>query len=69
LAFGLTGAFSGCGDAGGEKTEYKPIQSNILRKLSTANRSPGDEAKARALAAKGKVGAAKGKVFAGIKKD
>jgi hypothetical protein len=69
LAFGLTGALSGCGDAGGQKTEFKPIESNILKKLGTASQSQGDEAKARALAAKGTGGAARGKVFAGVKKD
>jgi hypothetical protein len=51
LAFGLAGALSGCSDAGG-KSESKPIESNILKKLSRANtaQQQGDEAKAKALA-------------------
>ena len=36
LILGLAGALSGCGSAGGN-TEYKPIQSNILKKLGAAN--------------------------------
>ena len=36
LILGLAGALSGCDSAGG-KTEYKPVQSNILKKLGDAN--------------------------------
>ncbi len=51
LAFGLAGALSGCTDAGG-KSEQKPIESNILKKLARANpgQQQGEEAKAKALA-------------------
>ena len=45
LILGLTGALSGCDSAGG-KTEYKPIQSNIIKKLGSAN--PGQSEAARA---------------------
>ena len=45
LVFGLTCALPGC-DSGGSKTEYKPIESNILKKLGSAN--PGQSEAVRA---------------------
>jgi hypothetical protein len=36
LVVGLACALSGCDSTGG-KTEYKPIESNILKKLGSAN--------------------------------
>jgi hypothetical protein len=45
LVFGLACAISGC-DAGGEKSEYKPIDSPILKKLASAN--PGQSSAAQA---------------------
>jgi hypothetical protein len=47
LVFGLACAMSGCGDAGAQKTEYKPIESNILKKLGSANPGQSDEVKAK----------------------
>jgi hypothetical protein len=36
LVFGLAWTLSGCG-SGNAKTEYKPVQSNILKKLGNVN--------------------------------
>ena len=47
LALGLVCAMSGC-DAGVQKTETKPIESNILKKLASANQAQSAEAKAKA---------------------
>ena len=46
LVFGLAGAISGC-DSGGTKAEYKPIETNILKKLGSANPGPTDAVKAK----------------------
>jgi hypothetical protein len=46
LVFGLACAISGC-DAGAGKTEYKPIESPILKKLASANQGQSDAAKAK----------------------
>jgi hypothetical protein len=46
LVFGLAGAMTGC-DAGGAKSEYKPIESNILKKLGSANQGQSDAAQAK----------------------
>ena len=45
LLIGLACALPGC-DKGGAKAEYKPIQSNIIKKLGSAN--PGQSEAARA---------------------
>ena len=45
LSIGLACALPGC-DTGGAKAEYKPIQSNIIKKLGSAN--PGQSEAARA---------------------
>ena len=45
LVFGLTCALPGC-DSGGEKTEVKPIESNILKKLGGASQSQSEAARA-----------------------
>src|SRR5262249_40982418 len=39
LVFGLAFVTSGCDASGGQKTEYKPIESNILKKLGTSGPS------------------------------
>jgi hypothetical protein len=36
LAIALVGFISGCDANAGQKSEYKPIESNILKKLSTS---------------------------------
>jgi hypothetical protein len=46
LVFALACAVSGCG-AGGEKAEYKPIESPILKKLASANQGQSDAAQAK----------------------
>ncbi len=46
LVFGLACAISGC-DAGGAKTEYKPIDSPILKKLASANQGQSEAAQAK----------------------
>jgi hypothetical protein len=45
LIFGLTCALPGC-DSSGAKTEYKPIESNILKKLGGASQAQSEAAKA-----------------------
>jgi len=35
LVFGLAYVTSGCDSSGGQKTEYKPIETNILKKLGS----------------------------------
>jgi hypothetical protein len=45
LAIALMGLISGCDASAGQKSEYKPIESNILRKLSTSG--PAQSAAAR----------------------
>ena len=47
LFVGLVCATSGCSDAGGQKAEYKPIESNILKKLGSATPGPSDAVKAK----------------------
>jgi hypothetical protein len=46
LVFGLACAISGC-DAGAGKSEYKPIDSPILKKLATSNQGQSDAAQAK----------------------
>jgi hypothetical protein len=46
LVFALACALSGC-DAGNAKTEYKPIDSSILKKLSAAGQAQSEEAQAK----------------------
>jgi hypothetical protein len=52
LAVALVGFISGCDASGGQKAEYKPIESNILRKLSTSG--PAQSAAARESNLQGK---------------
>jgi hypothetical protein len=53
LVFGLACALSGC-DAGNAKTEYKPIESNILKKLGAASQTQSKAAKAEHPSARAK---------------
>jgi hypothetical protein len=46
LVLGLVCGLTGC-DAGGGKTEYKPIESNILKKLGSASQAQSDAAKGK----------------------
>jgi len=46
LLFGLALACSGC-DSGGQKAEYKPIESNILKKLGNANQAQSESARGK----------------------
>jgi hypothetical protein len=54
LIFGLTCALPGC-DSSGAKTEYKPIESNILKKLGSAGQSQSEAAKAEHPSARAKM--------------
>ena len=47
LVFGLACVLSGC-DGADESTEYKPIESNILKKLGSASQAQSEAAKAKA---------------------
>ena len=47
-------SLSGCDAAGGQKTEFKPIQTNILKKLGSASQGQSDAAKAEHLPARAK---------------
>jgi hypothetical protein len=38
-AIGLMGFVSGCDTSGGQKAEYKPIETNILKKLGSASQA------------------------------
>jgi hypothetical protein len=53
LVFGLTCALPGC-DSSGAKTEYKPIESNILKKLGSASQAQSATAKAEHPSARAK---------------
>jgi len=53
FVFGLTCTLPGC-DSGGAKTEYKPIESNILKKLGGASQAQSEAAKAEHQSARGK---------------
>ena len=53
LVFGLTCALPGC-DSSGSKTEYKPIESNILKKLGAASQAQSEAAKAEHPSARAK---------------
>ena len=46
LVFGLAWTLSGC-DSGNAKTEYKPIESNILKKLSVGGQAQSEAALAK----------------------
>ena len=46
LAFGLMYALPGC-DSSGAKTDYKPVESNILKKLGSSSQAQGDAARAK----------------------
>jgi hypothetical protein len=45
LAIALVGFISGCDASAGQKSEYKPIESNVLKKLSSSG--PAQSAAAR----------------------
>lgn len=46
LVFGLLCFMSGCeGGGGDQKSEYKPVQSNILKKLGSAGQAQSEAAK------------------------
>jgi len=45
LAIGLMGFVSGCDASGGQKTEYKPIETNILKKLGNAGQAQSQAAR------------------------
>ena len=53
LLFGLICALPGC-DSSGAKTEYKPIESNILKKLGGAGQAQSEAAKAEHPSARAK---------------
>ena len=53
LAIALVGLISGCDASGSQKTEYKPIESNILKKLSASG--PGQSQAAREANLQGKA--------------
>jgi hypothetical protein len=53
LVFGLAWALPGC-DSGAAKTEYKPIESNILKKLGSASQEQSAAAKAEHPSARAK---------------
>jgi hypothetical protein len=54
LAIGLMGVMSGCDASGGQKTEYKPIESNILKKLGTSGPAQSEAARDSNLQGKSK---------------
>src|SRR5262245_18135395 len=45
LATALMGFVSGCDASGGQKTEYKPIESNIIKKLGTSGPAQSEAAR------------------------
>jgi hypothetical protein len=53
LVLGLTCAWSGC-DSSGAKTEYKPIETNILKKLGKASQAQSEAARAEHPSARAK---------------
>ena len=53
LVFGLICSLPGC-DSSGAKTEYKPIETNILKKLGSAGQTQSEAAKAEHPSARGK---------------
>jgi hypothetical protein len=54
VAIVLVGFLSGCDAAAGQKSEYKPIESNILKKLGTSGPSQSAEARETNLQGKSK---------------
>jgi len=54
LVVSSTSILSGCDAAGGQKTEFKPIQTDILKKLGSASQGQSDAAKAEHASARGK---------------
>ena len=46
LVFALACVMAGCDSAGSQSTQYKPIESNILKKLGDGSQAQSDEAKA-----------------------
>jgi hypothetical protein len=47
LFIGLACAVPGCDSGSGTKAEYKPIESNILKKLGSANPGKSEEVQAK----------------------
>jgi len=45
LVLGLACIMSGCDSAGSQSTQYKPIESNILKKLGSGSQGQGEKAK------------------------
>jgi hypothetical protein len=45
LAIGLTGVLSGCDPSESQKNEYRPIQTDILKKLGSASQGQSDAVK------------------------
>ena len=54
LATAILGFISGCDASGGQKTEYKPIESNILKKLGTSGPAQSQAAREANLQVKAK---------------
>jgi hypothetical protein len=54
LVAALTGGLTGCEASGSQKTEYKPIQTDILKKLGPASQAQSDAAKAEHPSARSK---------------
>jgi hypothetical protein len=46
LIVGLMVVLSGCDASGGQKAEYKPIETDILKKLGAASQAQSDAARA-----------------------
>jgi hypothetical protein len=47
LVFGLACAMTGCDSGGNQSTQYKPIESNILKKLGSASQEQGEAAQGK----------------------
>lgn len=47
LVFALGFVLSGCDSGGSQSTEYKPIESNILKKLGEGSQAQSDAAKSK----------------------
>jgi hypothetical protein len=54
LAVALVGLISGCDASAGQKSEYKPIESNILKKLSASGPAQSEAARESNLQGKSK---------------
>ena len=54
LVAALTGGLTGCDAIGSQKAEYKPIQTDILKKLGAASQAQSEAAKAEHPSARAK---------------